>query len=51
VVVTGVGVTASAKTNRKGNARVAVRARKVGRLAVHVRGQRASCPTQTVRAR
>jgi hypothetical protein len=51
VVVTGVGVTASAKTNRKGNASVAVRARKVGRLTVHVRGQRASCPTQTVRAR
>ena len=51
VVLSGGGVTATGKTNHKGNAGIAIRARKVGRLTVRIRGQRASCPTQSVRAR
>jgi hypothetical protein len=51
VVVHGEGVNATATTNRKGTARIVVRARKRGRLTVRVRGQKASCPAPTVRAR
>ena len=35
----------------KGTTKIAVRARKAGRLKVKVRGQKASCPALTVRAR
>ncbi len=50
VVVKGAGITARGKTNRKGKAGIAVRARKRGRLTVRIAGQRASCPAPTVRA-
>jgi hypothetical protein len=51
VVVQGEGVHANARTNRKGTARIVVRARKRGRLTVLVRGQKAGCPSSSVRAR
>jgi hypothetical protein len=51
VVVQGEGVHANARTNRKGTARIVVRARKAGRLTVLVRGQKAGCPSSSVRAR
>jgi hypothetical protein len=51
VVVHGGGVTVAASTNRNGVARLAVRAHARGRLTVRVRGQRATCPAPTVRAR
>jgi concanavalin A-like lectin/glucanase superfamily protein len=51
VVVRGGGVSVSASTNHKGVARLAVRAHARGRLTVRVRGQRATCPAPTVRAR
>jgi Concanavalin A-like lectin/glucanases superfamily len=51
VVVRGEGVDIGASTNKKGTARIVVRARKPGRLTVRVRGQKASCPAPTVRAR
>jgi Concanavalin A-like lectin/glucanases superfamily len=50
VIVRGAGVTAFGKTNRKGRAGIAVRARKRGRLTVRIRGQGTSCAAQTVRA-
>lgn len=50
VVVRGAGITARGKTNRKGKAGIAVRARKRGRLTVRIAGQKASCPAPTVRA-
>jgi hypothetical protein len=50
VVLKGGGVTARARTNTKGAARMYVRARKRGRLTVRVSGQKASCPSSTVRA-
>jgi hypothetical protein len=50
VLVRGAGVKAGGKTNRRGRAGIRLRARKRGHLTVRVRGQRASCPTQTVRA-
>ncbi|HEX7299494.1 MAG TPA: LamG domain-containing protein [Solirubrobacteraceae bacterium] len=51
VLVRGAGVTASGKTNGRGRAGIRLRAHRRGHLTVRVRGQRASCPTQTVRAR
>jgi hypothetical protein len=51
VVVLGADVNAVARTNSKGTARIVVRARKRGRLTVRVRGQKASCPSSSVRAR
>jgi hypothetical protein len=51
VVVRGGGVSVGARTNRNGVARLAVRAHARGRLTVRVRGQRATCPAPTVRAR
>ena len=50
VIVRGAGVTATGKTNRKGRAGINVRARKPGRLTVRVRGEKAGCAAQTVRA-
>jgi hypothetical protein len=50
VVVHGEDVNAFARTNREGTARIVVRVRKRGRLTVRVRGQKASCPSSTVRA-
>jgi hypothetical protein len=51
VVVRGEDVNAFARTNRAGTARIVVHTRKRGRLTVRVRGQKASCPSSTVRAR
>jgi Concanavalin A-like lectin/glucanases superfamily len=51
VVVRGGGVNVGASTNRNGTATIVVRAHKRGRLTVRVRGQKASCPAATVRAR
>jgi hypothetical protein len=51
VVVLGADVNAFARTNTKGRARIVVRARRHGRLTVRVRGQKASCPSSSVRAR
>jgi hypothetical protein len=51
VLVRGAGVTAGGKTNHKGKAGITVRARKRGHLTVRIRGEKAGCPTQTVRAR
>jgi Concanavalin A-like lectin/glucanases superfamily len=51
LVIRGEGVDVGASTNKKGTARIVVRARKRGRLTVRVRGQKASCPAPTVRAR
>jgi hypothetical protein len=50
VIVSGVGMTASGKTNGQGRAGIEVRARKRGRLTVRVRGESASCAARTVRA-
>ncbi len=50
VLVSGGGTSAAAKTDRKGKAKISVRARKKGRLKVVVRGQKSSCPGATVRA-
>lgn len=50
VVVRGAGVTATAKTNRKGRAGLNVRARKRGRLTVRIRGESVGCAARTVRA-
>jgi hypothetical protein len=49
--VRGGGLVVTGKTNRKGTARIAVKARKRGSLTVRVRGQKSSCPATTVRAR
>jgi hypothetical protein len=51
LVVRGGGLEIGARTNKKGTARFVVRARKRGQLTVRVRGQKASCPVWTVRAR
>jgi Concanavalin A-like lectin/glucanases superfamily len=51
VVVHGEHVHAFARTDRKGTARIFLRAHKRGRLTVRVRGQQAGCPSSTVRAR
>jgi hypothetical protein len=51
VVIHGEDVNAFARTNRTGTARIVVHTRKRGRLTVRVRGQKASCPSSTVRAR
>jgi concanavalin A-like lectin/glucanase superfamily protein len=51
VLVRGGGVSVGASTNRKGTAKIVVRAHKRGRLTVRVRGQKTSCPAPTVRAR
>jgi len=51
VVVHGADVNAFARTDHKGMARIFVRARTRGRLTVRVRGQKASCPSSSVRAR
>jgi Concanavalin A-like lectin/glucanases superfamily len=51
VVVRGEDVNAFALTNRKGTARIVMRARKRGRITVRVRGQKSGCPPSTVRAR
>jgi hypothetical protein len=51
VVARGGGDSFGARTNRNGTARLVVRAHKRGRLTVRVRGQKASCPAPTVRAR
>jgi hypothetical protein len=51
VVVHGADVHAFARTNRKGTARIVVRALRRGRLTVRVRGQKSGCPSATVRAR
>jgi Concanavalin A-like lectin/glucanases superfamily len=51
VLVNGAGISAGAKTNHKGKAGITVRARKRGQVRVRVRGERAGCPTRTVRAR
>lgn len=51
VVVLGADVNAVARTNSKGTARLVVRARRRGRLTVRVRGQKARCPSSSVRAR
>ena len=50
VVIRGGDVRAFARTNRKGTARIVVRALKRGRLTVRVRGQKSGCPSSTVRA-
>ena len=51
VVVKGAGVSATGRTNHQGRAGIKVKAKTRGRLTVRVRGQKASCPTTTVRAR
>jgi hypothetical protein len=51
LVVRGEGVNVGATTNRNGTARFVVKARRRGSLTVRVRGQKASCPAPTVRAR
>jgi Concanavalin A-like lectin/glucanases superfamily len=51
LLLRGGGVQLGARTNKKGTARFVVRARKRGDLTVRVRGQKASCPVLTVRAR
>jgi hypothetical protein len=50
-VVQGANVNAFARTNHKGMARIFVRAHRRGRLTVRVRGQKAGCPSSSVRAR
>jgi hypothetical protein len=50
VVIHGPDVHAFARTNRKGTARIVVRALTRGRLTVRVRGQKSGCPSSTVRA-
>jgi hypothetical protein len=49
VTVKGAGVTTHGKTNRKGRAGLKIRARKRGRLTVHIRGESAGCAARTVR--
>jgi hypothetical protein len=53
LVVSGKGVTTTGRrtTDRKGNTKLSVRARKAGRLHVTVRGQKAGCSATTIRAR
>ena len=52
IVVSGKGVTTTgARTNHRGTTKIAVRARRAGRLKVKVSGQKSSCPALTVRAR
>jgi hypothetical protein len=51
VVLRGEGVNVGARTNRRGTAKIVVRAHKRGRLTVRVTGQKAGCPVPTVRAR
>jgi hypothetical protein len=51
VVVLGAHVNAFARTDSQGTARIAVRARKRGRLIVRVRGQKAGRPSSSVHAR
>jgi hypothetical protein len=52
VVVSGQGISVtSPRTDRKGTARLSVRARKAGRLKVKVRGQKSGCAMPTLRAR
>jgi hypothetical protein len=52
VVVSGQGINVtSPRTNRKGAAKMSLRARKPGRLKVKVRGQKAGCAMPTLRAR
>ena len=52
IVVSGADVTTTgARTNREGTTRIAVRARRAGKLKVKVRGQKSTCPALTVRAR
>ena len=53
LVVSGKGVTTTGRrtTDHKGKTKLAVRARKAGRLQVTVRGQTAGCSATTIRAR
>jgi Concanavalin A-like lectin/glucanases superfamily len=53
LVVSGKGVTTTGRrtTDLKGKTKLAVRARKAGRLQVTVRGQKAGCSATTIRAR
>lgn len=51
VVVKGKGLMVGARTDKKGTAKISVRARRAERLKVNVRGQKAGCPAPTVRAR
>jgi hypothetical protein len=53
LVISGDGVTTTGRrtTDHKGKTRLAVRARKAGRLQVTVRGQKAGCAATTIRAR
>ncbi|HEX6742893.1 MAG TPA: LamG domain-containing protein [Solirubrobacteraceae bacterium] len=53
LVISGKGVTTTGRrtTDRKGNTKISVRARKAGRLQVTVRGQSAGCSATTIRAR
>jgi hypothetical protein len=53
LVVSGKGVTTTGRrtTDHKGKIKLAVRARKAGRLEVKVRGQKAGCAAKTIRAR
>jgi hypothetical protein len=52
IVVSGKGVTTTgARTDRRGTTKIAVRARRAGKLKVKVSGQKSSCPALTVRAR
>jgi hypothetical protein len=53
LVVSGKGVTTTGRrtTDHKGKTKLAVRARKAGRLEVTVRGQKAGCSATTIRAR
>jgi hypothetical protein len=53
LVVSGKGVTTTGRrtTDRKGNTKLSVRARRAGRLQVTVRGQKAGCSATTIRAR
>jgi hypothetical protein len=53
LVISGKGVTTTGPrtTDHKGKTKLAVRARKAGRLEVTVRGQKAGCSATTIRAR
>ena len=53
LVVSGKGVTTTGRrtTDHKGKTKLAVRARKAGRLEVMVCGQKAGCSATTIRAR
>ena len=51
VLFSGKGVTTmGARSDRKGNAKIAVRASRAGRLKVMIHGQKSSCSTPTLRA-